>query len=283
MAAAAAEQGGDGPEAQRSDAALSALLHEIAAEIDRQLAVFLGSELESGPHKARVALRRLTTALGVFAPILKRKAAARHRDAAKRIFRSLGHVRDADVYLAARRDSAPPEALAALDRETAALRLRVREELRQEKAVAFAPALLRDLAEGLLLKTGRRGLAARARPVGRLAAQALDAAWAAGLAHGRDITRLDEEARHEFRKDMKSLRYTAEFFEPLWPEETWAEFHAALQDLQDALGLLNDLAVARRKSGAKARRSADEDKALDEAEALWRRLTKAGPFWGRAA
>jgi CHAD domain-containing protein len=266
--------------AERSDTAFSTLLHETAAEIDRQLAVFLGTELESGPHKTRVALRRLTTALQAFAPILKRKPAARIRAEAKRIFRRLGKVRDADVYLAARRRSgAEPEAEGPLARETAELRLRVRETLRMDKAVAFAPGLLRDLSEGLILKTGRRGLAARARPVGRLAGKALDAAWAAGLSHGRSLAKLGEEARHEFRKDMKTLRYTAEFFEPFWPEESWASFQEALQELQDALGLLNDLAVARRKSGAKARGGKEEAGALDAAEAMWRRLQEAGPFW----
>lgn len=278
-----------GPD-QPSDAAFTALLHEIAAEIDRQLAVFLGSEAESGPHKTRVALRRLTTALQAFAPILKRAAAAKTRAEAKRIFRSLGEVRDADVYLAGRRGSGDDaRSDSDLARETAELRLRVRERLRMDKAVAFAPALLRDLAEGRVLKTGKPGLAARARPVGALAGKALDAAWAAGLAHGPNLAKLDEEARHEFRKDMKTLRYTAEFFEPFWPEEAWSGFHAALQELQDSLGLLNDLAVARRKNGARAKGGKakpgkavlgkEEALALEQACALWLRLQTAGPFW----
>ncbi|WP_225027769.1 CHAD domain-containing protein [Xinfangfangia pollutisoli] len=281
-AVAQAEQGD--PALQRSDLAFSALLHEVVVEIDRQMAVFLGSEQDSGPHKTRVALRRLTTALDAFAPILKRKAAGRARAEAKWIFRRLGRVRDADVYLAGRRKRGAPAAeIEALARDTLALRAEMREALRLKKAVAFAPALLRDLSEGLLLKTGQRGLAARARPVSRLAARALDAAWAAGLSHGKDIAGLSEEARHEFRKDMKTLRYTAEFFEPLWPVDRWAEFEAALEDLQDALGLLNDLAVARRKAGKKAPARAtdrgDEAQALEAAEALWRRLLQAGPFW----
>ncbi|WP_395543766.1 CHAD domain-containing protein [Neotabrizicola sp. sgz301269] len=285
----AVAEAGPGPD-QRSDHAFTALLHETAGEIDRQLAVFLGSEAESGPHKTRVALRRLTTALQAFAPILKRQAAAKARAEAKRIFRSLGEVRDADVYLAGRRgsgDGAGPDS--DLARETAELRLRVRERLRMDKAVAFAPALLRDLAEGLILKTGKPGLAARARPVAALAGKALDAAWEAGLAHGPNLAKLDEEARHEFRKDMKTLRYTAEFFEPFWPEEVWGGFHAALQELQDSLGLLNDLAVARQKSGirgkggktkrTKAELSKEEALALEDACTLWRRLQAAGPFW----
>jgi CHAD domain-containing protein len=257
----------------RSDEAFAQILRDMTAEIDLQLAVFLGSEAESGPHKSRVALRRLTTALDAFAPILKRRAAAMARKRAKDIFRRLGRVRDADVFLAGEgRDDD-----GALERETLALRGRVREALRRRKAVAFAPGLLRDLAEGQLLKAGQPGLAARAAPVGDLARRALDAAWAAGMSHGTDIAQLDEEARHEFRKDMKTLRYTAEFFEPLWRDEDWAAFQSALEELQDALGLLNDMAVARKKG--RRRPAEDEARALDAAAALWRRLMKAGPFW----
>lgn len=256
----------------RCDTAFGLILGDCTAEIDRQLAVFLGSEAESGPHKARVALRRLTTALDVFAPILKRKTRAAARGRAKGIFRRLGRVRDADVLLAAEADAGGRRA-----RETAALRARTRDRLRDSKAVVFAPALLRDLNEGRLLKAGRRGLAARAEPVSGLAQGALDAAWETGLSHGADVAALGDKARHEFRKDMKSLRYTAEFFEPLWPEARWAAFHAALQDLQDALGTLNDMAVARGRGLKRA--TADEIAALDQAAALWRRLVAAGPFW----
>lgn len=261
-----------------AESAFAALAQEICAEIDRQLAVFLQTDEESGPHKARVALRRLTTALTAFAPILKRRAAARLRKDAKAIFRRLGRVRDADVYLQRRLREGEATALEA---ETLALRAEVREALRKDKAVGFAPGLLGELSNGMLLKSGRQGLANRALPVQQLAGEALDAVWSLCLSHGEDLDRMAEEDRHEFRKDMKSLRYTAEFFEPLWPEEVWAEFHGAMQELQDALGLLNDLAVARRKEGRKRKIGPEEAMALETAEGLWRRLRKAGPFWER--
>ena len=62
-----------------------------------------------------------------------------------------------------------------------------------------------------------------------------------------------------------------------------------MQELQDSLGLLNDLAVARRKSGARAKGGKakpgktvlgkEEALALEQACALWLRLQTAGPFW----
>ncbi|VDC33092.1 CHAD domain-containing protein [Pseudogemmobacter humi] len=253
------------------EAALGLILVRLCDETDRQLAVFLESDDESGPHKARVALRRLTTALDAFAPILRRKPAASARAAAKRIFRALGEVRDADVFLAAKGEAAGKS----LTRSTAALRSRIRKQLRKEKAVAFAPALKRAYAAGELLRTGPRGLAARAAPVGGLAATALDAAWAAALAHGDDLAALPEEERHEFRKDMKTLRYLVEFFAPLWPAREWEALRGAMQDLQDELGVLNDLANARARGRAGA--AGDETQALARAALLWSQIAGAAP------
>lgn len=256
-----------------TEAAFAAIVAESCAEIDRQLAAVLISDHESGPHKARVALRRLTTAMDAFAPILRRKASAVLRAEAKWIFRTLGRLRDADVFLAAQ--DQPPRKL---QRETAQLRDAVRAELRARKAVTFAPLLLRALGpDGGLLREKPRGIAAREAPVGQLAGAALDAAWAKALAHGEDPDALTEEELHSFRKDMKTLRYRAEFFAPVWPDAAWPPFRALLQDLQDELGLINDLANARARGHQTDPRR--EAKAREKAMGHWAALRAAGPFW----
>ncbi|MFE3838485.1 CHAD domain-containing protein [Pseudogemmobacter sonorensis] len=260
--------------------AFARIVGDCSDEIDSHLFVFFGSEDESGPHKARVALRRLTTALDAFAPILRRKAGARARRDAKEIFRALGRVRDADVFLAAHGGGEGGKEDRALTRETEALREAVRRELRANKAVAYAPALMRMIAEGGILKEGAGGRALRAAPVGDLAARALTAAWSAGVAAGDAPFGEDVEAMHDFRKDMKTLRYLSEFFSPLWPGEDWPRFRALLQDLQDELGLLNDLANARARG--RVGESGKEDKARARSAALWQELRARGPFWHAA-
>ena len=45
---------------------------------------------------------------------------------------------------------------------------------------------------------------------------------------------------------LKKLRYATEFFEALYPKSTPKPYLAALKDLQDGLGHLNDVAVAQR-------------------------------------
>ena len=57
---------------------------------------------------------------------------------------------------------------------------------------------------------------------------------------------LSAEHRHELRIAVKKLRYLAEFYQPLFPRKHSKPYLAALKDLQDGLGHLNDIAVASR-------------------------------------
>ena len=60
-------------------------------------------------------------------------------------------------------------------------------------------------------------------------------------------TRLSEatsEQRHRARIAAKKLRYATEFFRTLYPKRETSEFISKLKELQDALGWLNDAAVA---------------------------------------
>jgi CHAD domain-containing protein len=51
-------------------------------------------------------------------------------------------------------------------------------------------------------------------------------------------------ARHELRIAIKKLRYAAEFFASLYPGKSSAPYLAAMAELQQALGTLNDIATA---------------------------------------
>ena len=55
---------------------------------------------------------------------------------------------------------------------------------------------------------------------------------------------LEPEAQHRVRKQLKRLRYLAEFAEPLYPRRKVARYLDALRPAQDALGVHNDNAVA---------------------------------------
>ena len=60
------------------------------------------------------------------------------------------------------------------------------------------------------------------------------------------MAKLDDEHRHEVRKKAKKLRYAAEFFGSLFDgkkqQRRYGRYIEGLEDLQDVLGALNDLA-----------------------------------------
>jgi triphosphatase len=62
---------------------------------------------------------------------------------------------------------------------------------------------------------------------------------------GRDLESLNAEERHNVRIAAKKLRYGAEFFAGLYIDKKASKRHmafvAALEDLQDSLGDLNDI------------------------------------------
>ncbi len=64
------------------------------------------------------------------------------------------------------------------------------------------------------------------------------------LRAGADLDALAVPALHDLRKDAKRLRYACEFFAPLFPGRTTRRFLRSMEPLQEALGHLNDAAVA---------------------------------------
>ncbi len=56
---------------------------------------------------------------------------------------------------------------------------------------------------------------------------------------------LNDAARHRLRIALKKLRYSADFFAPLYEKKRVVKFQKRLSRMQDILGALNDVAVAR--------------------------------------
>ena len=108
---------------------------------------------------------------------------------------------------------------------------------------------------------------------------------------------IDAEARHDLRKQAKKLRYAASFFGEAFPRhpKRRQRFVTALKLLQDQLGELNDMAVARsvamravgRRSGELAfaaglevgRLTGDEDTVIAAANKALKAFRRMEPFW----
>jgi triphosphatase len=198
---------------------------------------------EEAVHQARVALRRLRSALWVFKAVLEDDAFGRMKDELKWLAGALGEVRDLDVLIRRCQDDALRKVLAD-SRETA---------FRAATADLDSPrarALMLDFADWLACGAWH-GLVStreiREQPVSDFAAAALDRLRRKVKKGGRDLVDLDDDARHEVRKDAKKLRYAAEFFGSLFGRKRQKRRHgrflAALEPLQDQLGTLNDAAA----------------------------------------
>ncbi|MBY0429593.1 MAG: CHAD domain-containing protein, partial [Rhodospirillales bacterium] len=111
---------------------------------------------------------------------------------------------------------------------------------------------------------------------------------------GRKLRSLAPQERHLVRIQGKKLRYAAEFFGALYGKSARRTVEL-LGEIQDALGRLQDVAVARAllrqeataEGGDRAWaaglvagwHAAHAEACLNEAAALWRRYRHGEPFW----
>jgi CHAD domain-containing protein len=112
----------------------------------------------------------------------------------------------------------------------------------------------------------------------------LDKLWST-IEPARDtLAQVDEEARHSLRIQIKKMRYATEFFDTVFPgHKRKKRFGVAIQELQESLGRLNDLATARllapNLSKELSPHSSEELENIAVSEALLGTLCDAGPFW----
>jgi CHAD domain-containing protein len=111
---------------------------------------------------------------------------------------------------------------------------------------------------------------------------------------------IDATQRHDLRKQAKKLRYATAFFGEAFDRhpKRRARYVAALRGLQDGLGVLNDMAVARavamravgRRSGEMAfaaglevgRLTTDEAQLIEAANTAFKAFRKMKVFWSHS-
>lgn len=235
-------------------------------------------------HQARVAIRRLRSALVAFRPAVRGADARRHNAELRWLAAQLGTARDIDVLLP-RIDHRATRARLASARADACTRARL-------ACASYRGRMLWiDLAEWLALGDWADRKAAR-RPLMPSAADALERLHRRLLSKAPSVIGDDDEARHEARKTAKKLRYAVGFFAPLLDardqRKARKRYTAPLKDLQQYLGDLNDIAVlpatlaALGVDPAAAAQGPDVDRRsvliLRAGDAL-SRLEQAEPYW----
>ena len=195
-------------------------------------------------HQARVALRRLRSAIKLFAPALPADFVAAYGQTWQTLASALGDARNWDVFLS---ETLPPIQAAFPDHPDLR-RLRNEGKRRAKGArqaisrllggreyprllVEFTAAIyaLSDTLPTPLMDFANRQIANHAKRARKLA---------------KTHASLSETERHQMRIRFKKLRYSLEFFEALLPKKRLASYLFVLSQLQDELGLINDQITA---------------------------------------
>lgn len=215
-------------------------------------------------HQMRVGLRRLRAAIVACRGMLADGQHAGVEVELKWLAGELDAARDLDVFI---QGVFRPEALEKHDPELAALGRKLLKAqtkaydhaLKVVQGRRYAVAMLETAAwieAGAWTRSDDPILAShRDQPVGAFAAAALDRLRKAVRRRARIYEQLDPIGRHKLRIRAKRLRYAAEFFAPLFPDadKRKRRFLQRLKRLQDSLGALNDITVAREKVLGRAR------------------------------
>ena len=269
----------------------------------------VNARLPEGLHQVRVGLRRLRSALTAFKKYVPEPQRAWLNAEAKWLLSQLGPARDLDVVI---QDLAEPFAervsenaeLAQLMRAARAAQTRAHQAaartLQGARAMRFTGRLEAWLTgHGWRTSGDEKVRDSRAVSVTDFSRRFLNRRLRNLRADYNDIEALTVEERHELRIAVKKTRYGVEFFQALLPAKRAQRFNGVLKDLQDNLGHLNDIDVAKRTidmlvndaaSGAERRQIAaggstistwHENAAAEAAPKtakLWRKLKKVPSF-----
>ena len=257
-----------------AEQAVPLVLIAAAREFALRLSDLLIRDDPEGPHGSRVALRRLLAALVAFEPIIAPKLASGMERRLKGYFRVIGQLRDADVLA---HDIVGAGNTTDLQAEADQMRSKVRKALLHKRADHLAAFVEKRFGGKDWQRRTPAAKAARRAPVRLLAAAALDGGWVKCLAHGADLASMTVAKRHELRKALKTFRYLCEHFAALWPDEQVRPFLVILRGLQDDLGRLNDLAMARSRGIATG--DVGEAAALQSAQTGWSQLAASAKWW----
>ena len=231
------------------DDAFRVTLSDCVAQMTANAGVLRGGPSTEGLHQLRVGLRRLEVALKSFGDAFEQPWLEELRGRAKVLSSRLGPARDLDVFV---EDLlvAPAKGFSGEDEgEMFALLRSAAQEARDTAwkqastcvAGADFAAFIDDVAalahSRLPLAPGHRLKPMAVKMLARQAARAKK--------RGRAARSHEEGDLHRLRIALKKLRYTAEFFAPLYKRKKVKRYLSQIKKLLGVLGQLNDIAHAR--------------------------------------
>ena len=203
-----------------------------------------GNPASEHVHQARVALRRMRSAIRSFDQY-GQDFPARLTKGLHWLAQTLGTARDSDVVV----EQTLPAILSSVLVDDADKRLLRRTARRaQARSIRHAVAAVSSRRYArLVLRIAEWSIedtAAVTSSVGETAASLLEQAADRLFKDARSFSRLGQQKRHRVRIHAKRLRYALDLLAPSLPGRRAADYIEALATLQDTLGELNDASVA---------------------------------------
>jgi inorganic triphosphatase YgiF len=228
--------------------AFQATARAALAQIAANAAALRADPGPEAVHQLRVGARRLRSALSTFKPVLKGDGLETVTADLKWLGRACDAARSLDVFAdetlqPAELAMAPTLGLEALRKAVDAARRRAWAEAAEMAASQRFRALMID-ATAWVETGGWRESQGAGAPIAPFAKHALKRRLKKLGKHGRAVRGGDDQARHHLRIEAKKLRYAAEALAGLYGEKQAGRYLRHLKDLQDHLGVLNDLAAA---------------------------------------
>lgn len=261
-----------------------------------------------GIHQMRIGFRRLRVAFTAFGGDFRNPQMERMKDRAEKLSSTLGPARDLDVFI----DELLEPAVNANGKLEGFETLRQRANDARRTAWDFAVAHVTSLGfekfldelshaidhignEAFEGDSGAHRRMAFAVPALEIANRVLDHRFDQAKRRAKHLKGMSAAKRHKLRIALKKLRYTADFFAPLYDEDAPKNFIKSLSKIQDVLGALNDVAVAR---GTLEKLAHGEQDTLSFAAGMiygwhldrashvwagakkrWKRFEQTEPFW----
>jgi CHAD domain-containing protein len=237
------------------DKAIAIILSECLQHYLAYIHPFREEKSPHSVHQMRVGLRRLRAALKIFSKSFPESGFRNFADRARVLATGLGDARDCDAF----RQLSFGEALAHRNRPADAKTLQDGLDKFRSESYAKASELIDsetnltfilDLEAFILQRAWRANgtdahFASLAQPAEDYARSVLDLLMQRARKRGKDLLQRSDEERHDFRIALKNLRYNAALFGTLFGSgKTRKSWMADLTDLQEILGLQNDLANA---------------------------------------
>ncbi|MET0529180.1 MAG: CHAD domain-containing protein [Microvirga sp.] len=242
-------------------------------------------------HQMRVGLRRLRAALSLFGKqLLTDPESTVIKDDLRWAGQAMGKARDLDVFLEHIRSSKTEYDKSQIGKVEQSRGEAYRELLETLESRRFMDIVLKTAA---WIEAGAWTIAdgskqAREHPARDFVTDEMSRRFKRIRQNGKRLRKRSEDERHELRIRIKKLRYGVEFFASLFSSGKASKRRKKLADileeLQDMLGELHDLAVSGSlvpslveisPKRAKRRR----EKLLDKSKSALKSLSRVDPFW----